>query len=996
MKPNKLADAINDLKRLFRSPSYDFEEIRFFEQDLQQINLHRVRILSLLLVAINLLSLFACFYYCYNFGNGNFLASALLMIFHMGTGIGFLRIYLVLQKINEGKTNKTPKGRHMVWLFSMLFYSVLIHIAVVDVYAAIAPSLSIMMFCITLIAFYRNPKDLIYTYFIGLFLNFAIFILVMEEGHFFSGYLFNLCTFSIIFLFISRSMYHNKIDELLRTNQLKDQRDQLNIQNILLIDIESTLSSIHRNIQQGLFRLDQKGNLIYANDFLVGLFGYQSSIQMMQDWNLKKILTKKDLLLLTAAIKKEGFIKDKEIKHIKDNGSIFWGLINCSATSIGDTVFYEGIIIDNTLRKENEKVLENLSLVASKTDNAVFIIDKEEKIEWVNESFIRITGYSFEEAVGKKPGILFQGENTDPTTIMQIGEKINRGEGFSGELLNYRKDGSEFWVHFTLNPILNESKEIIKYVAVESDITERKNVEKELIKAKEEAETSMKAKEQFLSMVSHELRTPLNAVIGMTHLLLQEDPRNDQLQNLKTIKTSGEYLLALINDILDFSKIEAGKISISQTNFSFRELIHNLEQTFYYHAQEKNIRLFIDICPRVPNALIGDPVRLNQILVNLIGNSIKFTDVGHVKLTVRCEELDTQRCNLKFQVTDTGIGIPAEKLNLIFERFEQVNDKAKRGGTGLGLAITKSLIELMGGTIKAESELGIGSEFSFDVCLEKGEEKQLENVKSSSYNIIDDLSNIKILLVEDNKINQLVAAKFLKQWKIDFDIADNGQKAVALSAEHDYDLILMDLQMPVMDGIAATREIRKLPGYHFVPIVALTAASLETKDDAYQVGMNDFLIKPFNPVELYNKIKKIANSDFKPSSKLGIDNIEELDISGIQKISDGDSRFLLVLLNMCVEQFRNLPHHLNCALKENNIREAKNLIHKISPSIKMMQCYELEKITLEFSQLLKENGNRGEIQQKSDEIIAIVSKMERLLIDKATELNNKLMVNEQV
>jgi PAS domain S-box-containing protein len=971
MATGKIVGLVDDLKFLFQNQGYTVVDKKLFEEELQIINLGRARIISFLMMLFNILFLLLTVYHYYESGTNGRISPRALIVFNASIATGFAFIYFIVNKM-PCRMPALLKGRLMIWLFSLLSYMFILSIAIVERNAGIVPPLCLMVFCGLLVVFYRNLVDLALAFIIGFVVCILAFNATLIEPIAYSGQMANLLIFSFIFVVISRSLYFKKSQEILNLKKIEKQTDQLNEKNTRLINVESTLSSINKNLLQGLFRMDQMGNLVYVNDFLVKLFGYESADRMISDWNLRKILSKKEIYQIRHILEKKGYLKDREIKHVRENGSVFWGLINCSATKSDDYTYYDGIIIDNTERKNNERILENLSLVASKTDNAVFIIDKEEKIEWVNEGFIRITGYSFEEAIGKKPGILFEGENTDHNTIMKLGEKIGRGESFTGELLNYRKDGSEFWVHFTLNPILNERKEIVKYVVVESDISERKNVEKELIKAKEQAEMLMKVKDQFLSMVSHELRTPLNAVIGMTHLLLQEVPRDDQLLNLKTIKTSGEYLLALINDILDFSKIEAGKISIDHVNFNFRNLINTLEQTFYYHAQEKNIRFFTDVSPEIPNALVGDPVRLNQILVNLVGNSIKFTDSGFVKLTIKSIFKKGNNIQLRFLVTDTGIGIPKDKLDHIFERFEQVADRNKRGGTGLGLAITKSLVELMGGTIKVESELGKGSEFCFKMAFDEGDETQFDDGKSTIYNIIDNLEDLHLLLVEDNKINQLVATKFLKQWKVKFD------------------MILMDLQMPVMDGIAATQEIRKLPGYHFVPIIALTAASLESEDEVNRAGMNDFLIKPFNPIELYNTIKKYAISE-QQYGLVDKENAQELDLSVMRRISDGDTEFLLKLIKMCQEQFDSLPVQLLAAIKNKSIIEARNIIHKINPSVKMLQYYQLEKITLEINNLLKhENQDMEVVEKKACEFNGIIDKVQKMLSDKENELNNKL------
>jgi CheY-like chemotaxis protein len=286
--------------------------------------------------------------------------------------------------------------------------------------------------------------------------------------------------------------------------------------------------------------------------------------------------------------------------------------------------------------------------------------------------------------------------------------------------------------------------------------------------------------------------------------------------------------------------------------------------------------------------------------------------------------------------------------------------------------------------------LGKGSEFCFKMAFDEGDETQFDDGKSTIYNIIDNLEDLHLLLVEDNKINQLVATKFLKQWKVKFDIADNGRTAIDLAQKHKFDMILMDLQMPVMDGIAATQEIRKLPGYHFVPIIALTAASLESEDEVHRAGMNDFLIKPFNPIELYNAIKKYAISDQK-YGLVGKENEQELDLSVMRRISDGDTEFLLKLIKMCQEQFDSLPVQLLAAIKNKSIIEARNIIHKINPSVKMLQYYQLEKITLEINNLLKHGNQDMEVvEKKACEFNGIIDKVQKMLSDKENELNNKL------
>jgi len=357
--------------------------------------------------------------------------------------------------------------------------------------------------------------------------------------------------------------------------------------------------------------------------------------------------------------------------------------------------------------------------------------------------------------------------------------------------------------------------------------------------------------------MSHEIRTPMNAVIGFTHLLLQHDPRPDQLEYLNILKFSSENLLVLINDILDFNKIEAGKLEFEEVDFNLSRLIDNIRLAQLQRAQEKNVKLKLMMDEDLPNAVIGDPIRLGQILTNLISNAVKFTKEGKVVISATLAEAQKDHTIIDFEVADTGIGIPPEKLDTIFESFTQASSDTTRkfGGSGLGLTISKRLLELMGSKITVKSEVDKGSVFSFSLRL-KNSNKQLAPVLESINNI-KSLKGTRLLIAEDNQINVLLAKQFMKQWDVDCDVAENGVIAYQLIQTNNYDLVLMDLQMPEMDGYQTTEKVRKLQGdkYAKLPIIALTAsAMLDIKDKAFESGMNDYVSKPFNPDDLYRKI----------------------------------------------------------------------------------------------------------------------------------------------
>ncbi len=397
---------------------------------------------------------------------------------------------------------------------------------------------------------------------------------------------------------------------------------------------------------------------------------------------------------------------------------------------------------------------------------------------------------------------------------------------------------------------LEEQKEIISKA---NEKLKKKN--HELVIANEKANEAARSKSLFLSTMSHELRTPMNAVIGLAYILLQEDPKPSQIQNLKTLKFSGENLLALINDILDFSKIEANKIQLEEADFNIRDLCNNLKNVFQFKIDEKQLKFVLKIDENIPDFLVGDPTRLNQILSNLLSNAVKFTEKGEIDLIMNKKEETGQRIVIEFCVKDTGIGIEEEKREEIFNSFTQASSSTTRkyGGTGLGLSITKKLLELHNTKISLDSVPGKGSRFYFDISFRKSE-KQLTSTPTSDepFKLIQ-FQQEKVLLVDDNQVNLIVARKFLKQWNLDITMARNGKEAVELVHQNTFDLVLMDLQMPEMNGYDAAKTIREMDGdyYKNLPIVALTASALlEVKEKVRQYGMNDSVTKPFVPAIL--------------------------------------------------------------------------------------------------------------------------------------------------
>lgn len=878
--------------------------------------------------------------------------------------------------------------------------------------------------------------------------------------------------------------------------------------------------------------------IIEANQKACDLFGYEreellgelkiSDIDVLH--NEQRAKTDKEIARMMK--KKAGMLVESRMR--RKNNETFPVEVSIKVLEFGSKIYGIGFVRDITERKEHEQQLKLYKKLVDQSNDAIFLVSYENgMIAEVNEMACQRYGYSREEFL--KMNALGIADPENMPNMNSIRDQIDQNSGMILEAMHRRKDGTIFPVEISLSDLVDEEKGKKYRIVVARDASNRKRAEEEIMRAKEEAESANKAKGEFLANMSHEIRTPMNAVVGMTHLALDTELTNEQRDYLETVKLSADNLLKIINDILDFSKLESGQYTLEEINFNLRVTLESIADTMAVKANEKDLELNCHILPGVPEGLIGDPGRLRQVMLNLCGNAIKFTESGEV--TIKCEKKEEGRQStlLLFSVSDTGAGIPEDKIDDVFESFRQADSSITRvyGGTGLGLTISRNLVELMGGEIGVESCWGKGSTFYFtarfkfqadtedevidqdpivlmgkkvlivddnatnrviiqdllsgsgmvmtDVPDAKSALEEMERAaeEDSKYDLVItdaqmpgmdgfELSKIikthpvlnevrivmltsrgdaercrdqnisaylvkpvkrselfsilvevmarsmaettdkqapitrhtireeqmkrrsKILLAEDNKINQKMAAKLLEKMGHSVVVAENGQEVVQWLKKAAFDIILMDIQMPVMDGVKATTIIREMEagGDKHTPIIALTAHAMKgDREKCLNAGMNDYISKPINPYEVEEKITRwgrqkglSCNKDTvksgEPMGALKPVNEEEtvpIDFDKALSRAMGDKEFLIEIIQEYLELAGTQIEKLH-AFAENGDAEA---LGREAHSFKGSSANLSIDIVRDIAFTLEKMGNAGDLTTAKETLASMERELHR-------------------
>ena len=647
---------------------------------------------------------------------------------------------------------------------------------------------------------------------------------------------------------------------------------------------------------------------------------------------------------------------------------------------------YRGAIVDiSDIRKNEERHRKNLLAIENSNIN-ILITDKSGKIEYVNRAFLDFYGFRGSEIIGKELDYIFLGSKD---IFEEIKDNLVKNKNWEKRLSVTRKDGGKSIINLKITSLRDDNDLTEEIIFIQEDITEKVYMQQNLLQAKEKSEEANKAKSFFLANMSHEIRTPLNGILGLAELMKDSELDEKQAKYITNIIESGKHLYNIVNNILDFSKIEKGELKLNNVNFNLKKSLKKVIENFEIILKNKNISLLYTIDEKIPEEVVGDDTRIRQILINLINNSVKFTQEGCISVEANLKEVFLDNIIVNFVVSDTGIGISEDKIEVIFEDFRQLDEAPDKSyeGTGLGLSIVKKIVNAMGGELSVKSSPGIGSSFSFVVFFKKNEEIIVK--VEENYNI--DISGMKILIAEDNEINRVFMKDILKSMNVSVEMAENGQIALEKISEFDFDCVLMDINMPVMSGLEALIEIRKeeLGTDKHMPVIAITADAVIEDIERFKVaGFDRIITKPFKPSTLKRNIFKLRENLLTDNDFVG--NIQITEQDDFKKIKKEQIYFKYIDIDRALDYFADAPikiiidtieqfnkehtkrfNNLKKAVMDMDIDEVRKHIHNISGIVSFFHCPVIDKMFCDIRDYAK-SGKDEKMLEKYIELENIV------------------------
>ena len=757
--------------------------------------------------------------------------------------------------------------------------------------------------------------------------------------------------------------------------------------NHLKIEVSSLFNETFFNLSNDyLCIIDSTGHFVKTSPRFNEVLGYSEEELYSQPF--VNFISKNDLEYTEEALKDifngvevNNFIN----RYVKKDGSEIILSWNASFNSDTNLIYASARDVTEDHRQFNELTELNglQNSILDGTDYAITYTNTSGVIKKINKAALRLLEYEKDEVIDLLTPATFHDneEVLKKSKLLSKELKVDVQPGFttiivktrltqkadSSEWIYISKSGKKTPVWLSVTCIRDKQNNVLGYLMIAQDYSKKKELDNQLLKAIELAENAVKTKDNFLANMSHEIRTPMNAMIGFTNLLLQSNPTSEQREYIGNVKEAGDNLMVIINDILDLSKIESGKLTIDKYPFDLEKTIKHVYNLLKVKADEKQLHFKLELDKNIPKFIKGDKGRINQIIMNLAGNAIKFTQKGEVKISTHLIEKTNKKATLKFAISDTGIGISEDKINTIFNRFSQGEENTSRrfGGTGLGLNICKQLVELQEGELFVKSTLGKGSEFYFNLTFDIQE----ESIKSSQEKNIDvpneqKNTNLKVLLCEDNLMNQRLTEIVVKNFGFEIDITENGEEGIKLLKTNPYDVILMDLQMPILDGYQATKFIRQEMKSN-IPIIAMTAHSMVSEEEkCLELGMNGYVPKPFTKENLFNKINEVVrNQSTRIVSENEIEQINrrKIDLSYLQELSQGSKQFEKEMIELFIKQVPADLDLLENALTQNNYKNIQGFAHKIKSSLSIMMLEELREKFI----LIEKNGHEEHSTESS-------------------------------